>query len=200
MKEIFEQEQEQEQELYNKRFELENAPDAGNLENTLQLALLYTLAPWENYAEAINVLEKSNEKDFKLQIIRAYLYGLNLDCTTNPALVALFDTWEKWSGTEKAMIKYVEAYAADIRCDKSREEVISLLTESIFWDSKLVNNFLQRYFLTHNYEDWLSAKKNVTRWISDEQCAEITIDELIDPQAYIEEFITGTTCVGELPV
>lgn len=163
----------------------------------LQLALLQTLSPISDYATARAILTCSkNFDDFNLLVIGAYLSTKDYDNNDCCFLPRLLECDSVFSRDQKAITRYLYALQSYNKNRSSLKEVIHVLDESIELYSNYASNYYLRYLITGNEDDLIVAKNNVSLIISDKDVSMLSKDDLIKPNAFIDEHIYMTRMVS----
>ena len=159
----------------------------------IRIALLQTISPISNQIGAINVLESFIKKDFKLLIIGAYLSAECLDINNNKFLNILLRDYDHLDRAQKAMVMYLLTLHNYNRSNVTSEKNIQIILESIELEDKFVSNYYLYYIMNGNVDDKHKARANVINILSTDDIAKTHIEELIDPDFFIEEHITMRT-------
>lgn len=162
-------------------------------EYILQLALLQTLAPIEDYGAASTILNCCNDGyNFKMLIIGAYLLTEDYDCTDNYFLTRLMEKFCYFDRKQKSVSKYLDALEGYNKGIYSQQEIIKRLNESIELYSDYASHYYLRYLITRNNDDLVAAKNNICVLLSDKDISLLSKSDLINPDSFIAEFIYKT--------
>jgi len=189
----------EDEELYNYQCSLIEKRSEKNLTNfVLELALIQTISPIEDYYVAISILQKYYEQndDIRVGILGAHLSSVWECYKDNKFLPKLKETLTKLNDNQqKSIIYYLLAHDM-IRKDKriNRKIYKDLLTKSINLSEKFVYNYyhLAKVSSKRNAKKLMQKAFSQIETISNEKnCEKITLEDLVSYDFYLNERILG---------
>ena len=178
------------EELYCKQMQiLEEYNKEQSIIDLIRFSLLYTLSPICDEKTAINILKSQDSHDFRFLIIGAYLVAYSHYSNNNLFIDKLLDEYVNYSRFEKSIVNYLIALHYYSNSVGIKDDIVYYLNKSISLCDDYVSNFYLRFVITKNHEDAAKARRNIKRVLSGKEIESLTVDDLIDPQRYINEYI-----------
>lgn len=180
--------------LYNmQKVLLDRIKHSFNIQDIIRLALLQTLAPIGDYFSAVEILHKylGQDKSYRLEIIGAYLTSLWID-NKNEFVSYLLQDVDKTNNQIQSLIYFLKALDLYYKGENDPKEY---LKKSIQLCDKYVNNIklYAEYVDDQDYKLILyqKAEENIKEVKSIKEIEREDAWRFIDPQEFIDEFITG---------
>ena len=159
----------------------------------IRLALLQTLPPVCDSVGAVRILQSCMINHFDYLIIGAYLCAESLELDDNIFLEKLLGEADHLENSQKSVVKYLQALHEYNRSQYASQSVLLAISESIdLCDRFPANNFL-RFLISNDATYKHKAKKNVRNVLKQGEMSYLSMDDMIDPNRYIEEKITMIT-------
>lgn len=165
------------------------------VDKVIRLVLLLSQSPIADHETAIKLLfdfSKCN-LDERVLILGAEFNSFLPIYTPNPFIQNLVEKFDCYANKEKSIIKYLEAINLNNSIIKQRKNVstivVQLLKESIRLECSYVNNYYRLALLSKRSDAkqlMEIALSNVMHIYND-----ITFEELLSYENYIDDFITG---------
>ena len=157
-----------------------------------------TLPPIEDYENAVNIIRANYHSQIsgELLIIGAYL-AIQWTHSTNEILEILNLMYPYLPEKEKSIVNYLNAQQLYIRDANylTNEAYRDELIKSIGFNVPFVNNHCKLAEIlplneARRYYEY--AMKNIVKVNSEEEIMDMTIENFINPDSFINEFILGT--------
>jgi hypothetical protein len=189
------------EQLYNCQSELIDQITCDNFaETTLKIAILLTLPPVSDNSEAIKLLKAGFEEtnDRRFAIVGSFLASEWEIYKKNDFVSMLNSFLCEADDEQKAIIYYLNAYDIFMRNEiiEKRDTYIALLNKSLSLNKKFVYNYYRLAQVSEKEKAKELAEKalsNIETVFSDEECADLEINDFISYEAFLGEHILGTS-------
>jgi len=168
----------------------------GGLDLFTKYVMSETLAPIENYENVVKLIRENYQKHISVEllIIGAYL-TVSWMCSDNEMLEVLNLIRPFLSDHERAIVHYLNAYRMFIADNDYllKQEYKTELYSSLISNVAFVNNRLKLVELASEEarDLYIDALNNVQIVFSEDNKSDVSIECLLNPQSFINEFILG---------
>ena len=171
----------------------------GGIDLLTKYIMSETLSPIEDYGNVVNIIRSNYHKliSGKLLIIGAYS-ATNWLSSQNELLAILELMYDHMPNTEKAIIHYLKADNIYVKNSlKENSKYLFELHKSIsFTDVPFVNNHRRIAEISSGSDakkHYNTALLNIQKVYSEDEISELaSLEALLNPQSFINEFILGT--------
>jgi hypothetical protein len=173
-----------------------------NLTDTvLQIVILLTLSPVEDFYESIKILKAyyQQNKDIRIWILGSFLSSQWENYKENMFLLEVESVLDKAdTNQQKAIIFYLMAFDIFMRSSitEEKEKYVDLLGKSVELSDGFVYNYYKLAKVCKRQKAKELAKKalsNIKDVLSNEECEELKIIDLISYDAFLQEHILGVS-------
>lgn len=167
--------------------------EEGDSKILLNVALLQMLVPICDATATLKIMKSNMNNDYDFLIIGAYISAENYDCCDNIFLSRLLILFPELSNYQKSIVKYLYGLNSYNKEQDTLDAILKCLDESITLCDNYVANYYLRYLILQDINDFYSAKNSVSKIVTDNDIKLLTIDDLIEPQNFIDEYILMKT-------